>query len=156
MLRVLQLFAEAGHITSEQLLHALVDVRVFVADAAHQLADDLWIGLPIEAMIGRSRVAEDLDQRAMDGAAPRAVAQEERTIDVEENEPGGARRACRRAKVGRGHDLVRRSPVMIDAAPATSQPVIPSPRTSQATARANTGCRFEYIAVRVGPRTRTP
>jgi hypothetical protein len=83
MLRIAELFAEAHYITSEQLLHARVNVFIFVPDDAHQLTDYLRIGLSVESMIGWSRVAKDLDQRAMNGAAPRAVRPEERAVDVE-------------------------------------------------------------------------
>jgi hypothetical protein len=64
--RVAQLLAKTDHITIEQLLHARVDVLVVVADDAHQLSDDLRVGLPVEAMVRWSGVAEDLNQRAVD------------------------------------------------------------------------------------------
>lgn len=156
MLGIVQLFAKALHVTREKLLHPGVDMFVLVADNAHQLANDLRICLAIETVIGRAGLAEDLDERSMNRAPSCAIRPEQRSVNVKQYEPRGSRCLAGRTLSGRDHERVRRSPLMIDIAPAICHGVIDSPSNSQATARANMGCRFEYIAVRVGPSTRTP
>ena len=109
---------------------------------AHQLSHDLRIGLAVEAMVFGSGAAEHVDQRAMHGALPRAVGQQDGSVDVEQNELHV--RVSKKAS----HDR-RRS----DALPrrSASRGAAPTPSST-----AMSGCKFEYIAVRVGPMTRTP
>ena len=83
MLGITQLLTEADDITSEQLLHTLVDVLVFMTNDAHQLANDLGICLAIESVIGWTGVTKDLDERTMNCSTPRAVCPEQRAVDVE-------------------------------------------------------------------------
>src|SRR5690348_6367510 len=156
MLGVAQLFAQANHIAIEKFLHARVDVLVLVPNDTHQLANDLRIGLPIEAVIRWSGLAEDLGERPMNCSSAGAIGPEKSAVDVEEDQTRAARNGERRVRCRSDHERVRRRPVMIEIAPAICHAVIDSPSTNRATSSANTGCRFEYIAVRVGPSTRTP
>src|SRR3954469_24494711 len=96
----------------------------------HQLTDDLRIGLSAKRMIVRSGPAKDLDERAMNGAFPRTVGEENGSVDVEEHEL---------------HERVRRRPDMIDIAPTICHGVGVSCRSAQAISRAMTGWRLEYI-----------
>ena len=91
-------------------------------------------------ILGTGR-AVHLDQRAMDRALSGARGQENGSVDVEEDEL---------------HIRVNTSPLMMHAAPMACHTLGVSLSSSHATRIAITGCRFEYIAVRVGPRTRTP
>ena len=86
MLGIAQLFPQTSEVPIEQLLHAGVDVLVLVANDAHQLANDLWISLTIEAVIRRSGLAKDLEKRTMNCATSSAVCPEQRTVDVEEKQ----------------------------------------------------------------------
>ena len=44
----------------EHRAHARVDMRILMSLEAHQLADDLRVGLAVEAVVRRARRAEDL------------------------------------------------------------------------------------------------
>src|SRR5215207_120416 len=125
----------------EEQRHARVDVLVAVAGHSHQLAHDLRVGLSVEPMVVGSTAAVHLDQRAVDGALAGAIGQQNGSVDVEENEL---------------HIRVSKSPPMMQAAPIPCHDVGVSPNIIQATSTAITGCRLVYIAVRVGPITRTP
>ena len=128
-------------VSVEHQRHARVDVIVGVAGQPHQLANYLRIGLTVEAMVGGSTVAEHLDERAMDCTLPRTVGEKDRSVDVEENE---------------SHVRVSRSPVMMLAVPIHCHTVGVSCSITHATITAMIGWTFEYIAVRVGPMTRSP
>src|ERR1051325_9005949 len=59
-----------------------------VARQRQQLAHDLRIGLPVEAVaIDGSRRAHFVEQGAMNGSASRAVGPKQRAVDVEEDQP---------------------------------------------------------------------
>src|SRR5205085_2504226 len=98
-------------------------------------------GLAVETVILGAALAKDFRERTIDGAAPRAIREQQRTVDVEQHEL---------------HVRVSNRPEVIDAAPTPCHTVGNSPSSSHATATAKSGCRLEYIAVRVGPITRTP
>ena len=114
---------------------------ILISLDSHDLSNDLCIRFAIEAMILWTGRTIDLDERAMDRALSGAGRQQNRSVDVEENEL---------------HIRVNMSPLMMQAAPMPCHNVGFSPSKSHATRIAITGCKFEYIAVRVGPRTRTP
>src|SRR5262249_23718271 len=117
------------------------DMRIRMAFHSHQLANDLRIGLAAKRMVVRTGAAEDFGERAMDRPLPGAVGEQDGSVDVEENEL---------------HDRVSKSPVMIEMAPTICHPFGTSPSNGHAIRSATTGWRFENMAVRVGPMTRTP
>src|SRR5437763_1227671 len=100
-------------------------------------------------MIFRADLAEDFHERAMNGTSSSTIAPEQRTIDVEEDE-------SRFLSYGASHDRVNTRPEMMETVPAICHAVIASPNANHATMTAKIGWRLEYIAVRVGPNTRTP
>src|SRR5436305_5424868 len=97
-----------------------------MADRPHQLAHDLRIGFSIKTMVGRPRVTEDFDEGAVNGTSPGAIAPQQCTIDVEENESGRLNASLSRFQ-RRHQDRVSRSPVMIETVPAICHTVIASP-----------------------------
>ena len=149
MRRVAQRKVQLADIAIEDAIHARVDDRAVVSLVGHQLADDLTVGLAVEAMVGRANAAEDLGQRGMQRATTGTVAPEQGAVDVEEDD-----RLHRHCRVD--HVRVSRIPTMIATAPPTWMSVGCSPNAIQATTSATTGWRLPYIAVRVGPSTRTP
>ena len=116
-------------------------MRVDVSLEAHQLANDLRIRLAAEQIVVRPCMSENLDECAMEGTLARSLRQEDRPVDIEQDE---------------FHVRVSRSPLMTNAAPPACHRVGVSPSMTHATITAMIGCRLEYIAVRVGPMTRTP
>src|SRR5581483_11818308 len=97
---------------------AAVDVLVVMTGEPHQLAHDLRIGLPVEAVILRARGAEHFDQRAVNRAAARAVGEQDRAVDVKQNEL---------------HVRVSTRPPRMPAAPTPCQMVGTSPSSAHAT-----------------------
>src|SRR2546425_2387071 len=128
-----QLFVEAFDVAFQQQFHPCVDAFVAVAGQTHELAHDLRIGLAIEMVIRGPRGPEHLAERAMDRAPSRSIGQQERTIDVEENELHVASEAGTR---------VNSTPLTMMPAPSTCQLVGLSPSDSHATKRAISGWRF--------------
>src|ERR671934_1994185 len=90
MPRLGELGAEPVEITLEQRRHPGVDPLVGVPRHAQELAPDLAVGLPVEAEVARRHAAKHLRERSAEGAPSRAVAPENRAVDVEEREPHDA------------------------------------------------------------------
>ena len=81
-----ELLAQPFDVQIEQCLHAAIDMIVGVADEAHELAHDLRVSLAVEPVIGGSSAAEDLDERAVDSAPAGTVGEQQRAVDVKEDE----------------------------------------------------------------------
>jgi hypothetical protein len=119
-----QLVVQVLDVARQHAAHVLVDVLVGVALHAHQLADDLRIGLAVEAMLRGSCAPEYLDQRALHGPTARAVGQQDRSVDVEQDE---------------SHVRVSKRPVMMHAMPIPCHTVGVSFSITHATATAMIG-----------------
>src|SRR5688572_25879928 len=130
MLRIAQLLVQTLQVSRQQPLHVRVDALVTMTGHSHQLAHDLRVRLAVKVIVGGARTSEDLAQRPVNGAPPGSVGQEERSVDVEQNELHVSAEACTR---------VSSTPVTIVAAPSPCHAVGLSPSVSQATIRAISG-----------------
>src|SRR5687767_38180 len=84
-----ELVLEAGEIERHQRIHTLVDMRIVMSLQPHHLADDLRIGLAIITMILGTRGPEDLAECHEHGPTASAIALQDGSVDVEQNEPHG-------------------------------------------------------------------
>jgi len=102
LLDVGELRLEQGEVALEHLVDPRVDLAIRDAGVAHQLAHDLRIRLPVEAVIVRAAVSEVLFERTEDRAPAGPVGPEDGAVDVEQNEAAHARGRGERA-CGRDH-----------------------------------------------------
>jgi len=85
--RLPELGREQLDVAAAHRLNALLVRRLRVAGQSQQLAHDLRIGLPVEAVgLDRTRRPRLEEQRAMDRPPTRAVGPEQRAVDVEQDE----------------------------------------------------------------------
>ncbi len=85
--RLLELGREQADVAAAHRFNALLVRGPRVAGQRQQLAHDLRIGLPVEAVgLDGPGGTGLVDERALDRPAPGAVGPQERPIDVEQNE----------------------------------------------------------------------
>src|SRR5258708_5481629 len=139
------------HVPRDGVIKALLDDVLGNAYGSRELPHDLRVGLSVEAnALCRSRAVR-LANGTMHGAQCGTSRPQQRTIDVEQNDLHST--ATTASRPGR---RVSNSPPTMHAPPASCVARGVSDRNAHAAAIANSGCRFEDIAARVGPRTRMP
>jgi len=125
----LQLGAKSLNVEIEHGLHSRVDVMIPVTGETHHITHDLRVGLPVEAIIGRHRDAENFEERMLNRSPAGTVGPHERAVDVEEDELHELDRDVR----------ARRTPIMTPAAPQICQTPGSSRSAAHATSIAKTG-----------------
>ena len=95
-------YSQPLEVEQDQTLHLRVDVLIGVALEPHDIAHDLLVGLSVVPIRGIARGPEGFAQRPLHRGTAEPLGVEQRAVNVEKNE---------------SHDLVRKTPATIVAAP---------------------------------------